>query len=76
MEVNPLTVGGSNSGPVGGSNESRQLHSRDDVDFDRSSHHHTIGIGPMQAASGAEFAELKARVDKMQTFLITLGYVP
>ena len=54
MDVGPLIVSGSNSGTVGGSNESRQLHSRDDVDFDRSSHHHTLGDGPMQAQPGSE----------------------
>lgn len=35
-----------------GSSSAREIHKFDDVDFERTSHHHTLGTGPLQAAPG------------------------
>jgi hypothetical protein len=64
--VNPLDSSGR---PVGGFNRgsnseaSKQIHKYDDVDFDIKSHHHTIGDGPYQVPSGAEFRAFKNLYD-------------
>lgn len=43
----------------------RLAHEKDDVDFDAKAHHHTIGDGPYQAASGAKLKALIAAVEAL-----------
>lgn len=48
------------------SEPSRQLHAFDDVDSDRFAHHHTLGEGPNQAASGAKVKLLEDRITALE----------
>lgn len=48
-------------------------HDNDDVDQDLRAHHHTIGTGPNQAASGADLKALTARVASIEARLTAAG---
>jgi hypothetical protein len=50
-----------------GSEDSSSLHSYDDVDTGIRAHHHTLGIGPVQAYPGNKGAALDARATALET---------
>lgn len=67
----------SDKGPAGGETKKEKdaltnrsvhvkAHSASDIDFSPQSQHHTIGTGPMQAASGADLAKLQSLVGKFE----------
>lgn len=48
------------------STDCSELHKHDDLDFDNRAHHHTLGKGQYQAASGAWVASLEARIKALE----------
>lgn len=51
--------------------DSRKLHEDDDLDSGRTAHHHTLGMGPSQAAPGDAVAALLERVEALELMLNT-----
>lgn len=48
--------------------EVNKFHDNDDLDTDRTSHHHTLGMSAVQAAPGNVVADLIKRVEALEAY--------
>lgn len=54
------------------SDEARRIHVNDDCDTEKDAHHHTIGHGANQVASGAEIVALQALIADLTARVVEL----